>query len=186
MAQGQVVGYVRVSSVGQNTARQLDGLNLDRTFEDRVSGKSLDRPQLEAMLAYVREGDEIFCHSMDRLARNLDDLRKLVQTLTHRGIKITFVKESMTFTGADSPMATLMLSLMGSFAEFERSLILERQREGIALAKAAGKFRGAKPKLTATQADQLRARAAAGEKKAKLAREYGLTRETVYQYLKVG
>ena len=186
MAQGQVVGYVRVSSVGQNTVRQLDGLNLDRTFEDRVSGKSLDRPQLEAMLAYVREGDEIFCHSMDRLARNLDDLRKLVQTLTHRGIKITFVKESMTFTGADSPMATLMLSLMGSFAEFERSLILERQREGIALAKAAGKFRGAKPKLTATQADQLRARAAAGEKKAKLAREYGLTRETVYQYLKVG
>jgi len=138
MTKGQRVGYVRVSSEGQNTARQLDGVPVDRTFEDKVSGKSLDRPQLEAMLAFVREGDEVLVHSMDRLARNLDDLRRLVQSLTKKGVKVTFMKEGMTFTGDDSHLSLLMLSMMGAFAEFERSLLLERQREGIALAKARG------------------------------------------------
>jgi len=138
------------------------------------------------MLAYVRVGDEILVHSMDRLARNLDDLRRLVQTVTKRGVKVTFVKECMTFTGEDSPMSTLMLSMMGAFAEFERSLILERQREGIALAKLEGKYKGRKPSLTSAQALQLRERAKAGEKKTALAAEYGISRETLYQYLRVG
>ena len=186
MTTGQRVGYVRVSSEDQNTARQLDGVPVDKTFEDKVSGKNLDRPQLEAMLAFVREGDEVLVHSMDRLARNLDDLRKLVQILTKRKIKVTFLKESMTFTGDDAPMSTLMLSMMGAFAEFERSLLLERQREGIAIAKAAGKYKGRKPSLTKEQAVQLRAKALAGEKKAVLAREFGISRETLYQYLRVG
>jgi len=184
MSQGQRVGYVRVSSEGQNTSRQLLDVHVDRTFEEKVSGKDMNRPQLEAMLAYVREGDEILVHSMDRLARNLVDLRRLVQKITQNGVKISFVKEGMTFTGEDSPMSTLMLSMMGAFAEFERSLILERQREGIALAKQEGKYKGRKPKLDPAQVFQVRQRAQAGEQKAKLAREFGISRETLYAYLR--
>jgi DNA invertase Pin-like site-specific DNA recombinase len=138
------------------------------------------------MLAFVREGDEVLVHSMDRLARNLDDLRRLVQALTKKGVKVTFVKEGLTFTGEDSGMSLLMLSMMGAFAEFERSLLLERQREGIALAKARGAYKGRKPSLSQDQAVQLRARAAAGEKKALLAREFNISRETLYQYLRIG
>ncbi|MCZ7153678.1 recombinase family protein, partial [Salmonella enterica] len=92
----------------------------------------------EALLSFVREGDTVVVHSMDRLARNLDDLRRLVQKLTQRGVRIEFLKEGLVFTGEDSPMANLMLSVMGAFAEFERALIRERQREGIALAKQRG------------------------------------------------
>jgi len=186
MTLGHRVGYLRVSSEGQNTSRQLDGIPVDKVFEDKVSGKTIHRPQLEAMLAYVREGDEILVHSMDRLARNLDDLRRLVQTLTKRGVKVTFIKESMSFTGDDSHLSLLMLSMMGAFAEFERSLLLERQREGIAQAKARGAYKGRKPALTKEQAVMLRARAQAGENKAGLAREFHISRETLYQYLRVG
>lgn len=135
---GQRVGYIRVSSVDQNPDRQLDEVMVDRVFVDKASGKDVHRPQLDQLLAFVREGDTLVVHSMDRLARNLDDLRKLVQTLTRRGVRIEFVKEHLTFTGEDSPMAQLMLSVMGAFAEFERALIRERQREGIALAKQRG------------------------------------------------
>lgn len=183
-ASGQRVGYIRVSSVGQNTARQLDGLLLDRIFEEKVSGKNLDRPELDAMLAYVRLGDEVVIHSMDRLARNLDHLRQLVRQLTEKGVKVTFVKEGMSFTGEDSPMATLMLSMMGAFAEFERALIGERQREGIALAKERGAYKGRKPCLTPEQAEQVRLRVRAGESKADIARFYSVSRETIYAYLR--
>jgi DNA invertase Pin-like site-specific DNA recombinase len=121
---------------------------------------------------------------MDRLARNLDDLRSLVQKLTRRGVRIEFIKESLAFTGEDSPMANLMLSVMGAFAEFERALIKERQREGIALAKQRGVYRGRKKSLSPEMANELRSRAALGEQKSKLAREYAISRETLYQYLR--
>jgi DNA invertase Pin-like site-specific DNA recombinase len=121
---------------------------------------------------------------MDRLARNLDDLRRLVRTLTGKGVRVEFVKENLTFTGEDSPMGTLLLSVMGAFAEFERALILERQREGIAAAKRRGAYSGRKPALTAAQARQLRERAAAGERKSALSVEFGVSRETVYSYLR--
>ena len=123
-------------------------------------------------------------HSMDRLARNLDDLRHLVQKLTRRGVRIEFVKECLTFTGEDSPMANLMLSVMGAFAEFERALIRERQKEGIALAKLRGAYRGRKKALSPDRAAELLQRVKAGEQKAKLAREFGISRETLYQYLR--
>ena len=135
---GQRIGYVRVSSFDQNPERQLEQVPVDKLFTDKASGKDTRRPELERLLAFVREGDTVVVHSMDRLARNLDDLRRLVQSLTHRGVRIEFVKEHLTFTGEDSPMANLMLSVMGAFAEFERALIRERQREGIALAKQRG------------------------------------------------
>lgn len=183
---GQKVGYIRVSSVDQNTARQLEGVEgLDRVFEDRISGKNTDRPQLQAMLAFVRAGDTVVVHSLDRLARNLTDLRCLVTELTSKGVKVVFAKETMTFTGDDSPMATLMLSVMGAFAEFERALIKERQREGIAIAKARGDvYRGRKPALTAAQAADVRARAAAGEAKTAIAKAFGVSRETIYAALR--
>ena len=181
---GQRIGYVRVSSFDQNPERQLEHVPVDRLFTDKASGKDTQRPELERLLAFVREGDTVVVHSMDRLARNLDDLRRLVQKLTRRSVRIEFVKESLTFTGEDSPMANLMLSVMGAFAEFERALIRERQREGIALAKQRGAYRGRKKALSPERGAELRRRAAAGEQKAQLAREFGISRETLYQYLR--
>lgn len=180
---GQNVGYLRVSTLVQNTARQLEGIALDITFEDKASGKDTARPQLEACLKHLRKGDTLHIHSLDRLGRNLDDLRKIIKELTGRGVVVKAHKENLTFTGDDSPMANLLLSMLGAVAEFERSLILERQREGIAIAKAAGAYKGGKKKMSDEQAHELRRRAAAGEKKAALAREFGISRETLYSYL---
>jgi DNA invertase Pin-like site-specific DNA recombinase len=181
---GQRVGYVRVSSVDQNADRQLESLAVDRVFTDYASGKDVDRPALRELLAYVRDGDTIVVHSMDRLARNLDDLRKIVQEQTKRGVQIQFVKESLTFTGQDSSMAQLLLSVLGAVAQFERDLIRERQREGIALAKQRGVYRGRAKSLSDDRAGELRRRVAGGEKKAQVAREFGISRETLYQYLR--
>lgn len=178
------VGYTRVSSEAQNLDRQLDGIAVDKVFADKVSGKNTQRPKLDELLDYVRDGDTVVVHSMDRLARNLDDLRQLVRTLTGRGVRVEFVKENLTFTGDDSPMATLLLSIMGSFAEFERALIRERQMEGIAQAKKRGVYTGRKKALTEEQVVDIRDRINAGETKAALAREYGVSRETLYQHLR--
>ena len=184
--QGQRIGYVRVSSFDQNPERQLENVTVDKVFTDKASGKDIQRPQLSTMLSFIREGDTVVVHSMDRLARNLDDLRRLVQMLTKRGVRIEFVKESLAFSGEDSPMANLMLSVMGAFAEFERALIHERQREGIALAKQRGAYRGRKRSLSPEKITELKQRIEAGEKKAPVAREFGISRETLYQYLRKG
>lgn len=181
---GQRIGYVRVSTLEQNESRQLEGVPVDRVFTDKASGKDTNRPQLAEALRFVREGDTLVVHSLDRLARNLTDLRELVTELTQRGIKVEFVKEHLTFTGEDSPMANLLLNLLGSVAEFERSLIRERQREGIAIAKRKGVYKGRKAKLQAEQVNELKRRAQAGESKAELARAFNISRETLYQYLK--
>jgi DNA invertase Pin-like site-specific DNA recombinase len=181
---GQRIGYVRVSSFDQNPERQLDDVSVNRTFTDKASGKDVQRPALEELCAFVRHGDTVIVHSMDRLARNLDDLRRIVQGLTRRGVRIEFVKEGLAFTGEDSPIATLMLSVMGAFAEFERSLIRERQAEGIALARQRGAYRGRKKSLSPERIGELRRRAATGEKKLHLAKDFGISRETLYQYLK--
>lgn len=178
------VGYTRVSTIDQNLDRQLDGIPVDRVFADKISGKNTHRPALEELLEYVRAGDTVVVHSMDRLARNLDDLRQVVRTLTGRGVRVEFVKESLTFTGDDSPMATLLLSIMGSFAEFERALIRERQMEGIAAAKKRGVYTGRRKALTEAQVVEIRERVSGGETKASLAREYGVSRETLYQSLR--
>ncbi|MGU0728807.1 recombinase family protein [Pseudomonas aeruginosa] len=181
---GQRIGYIRVSTLDQNPDRQLEGVQVSKVFIDKASGKDTQRPQLEALLSYVREGDTLVVHSMDRLARNLDDLRRMVQQLTGRGIRIEFVKESLAFTGEDSPMANLMLSVMGAFAEFERALIRERQREGISLAKQRGVYRGRKKALSDSRLEELRRRVEAREPKAALAREFGISRATLYEYLR--
>lgn len=181
---GQRIGYVRVSTFDQNAERQLEGVQLDRLFTDRASGKDTDRPEFKALIAYAREGDTIIVHSMDRLARNVDDLRRIVQEQNRRSIRVQFIKENLLFTGDDSPMANLMLTVLGAVAQFERDLIKERQREGIALAKKRGVYRGRRKKLTPERIMELRGRIVAGEKKAPLAREFEISRETLYQYLR--
>ncbi|GFS05798.1 resolvase [Elysia marginata] len=180
---GQRIGYIRVSTYDQNPDRQLEGIELDRIYTDHASGKSTRRDQLEELLAFARAEDTVVVHSMDRLARNLDDLRRLVASLTDKGVRIEFVKEGLSFTGDDSPMARLMLSVMGAFAEFERALIRERQREGIAIAKQKGVYRGRQKCLSESEVIALRSRIAAGEKKAQIARDLGISRQTIYQYL---
>ena len=178
----QRIGYQRVSTIDQNTDRQLDGVELDKVFTDKASGKDTNRPELARAIEYLRDGDTLVAHSMDRLARNLEDLRRIVRELTAQGVRVEFVKESLTFTGDDSAMNTLLLSMLGAVAEFERSLILERQREGIALAKAAGRYKGRKAALTDQKAQELQARLAGGESVTSLARDFGISRQTVYNY----
>jgi len=180
---GQRIGYKRVSTADQNTGRQLEGIPVNKVFEDKVSGKDRERPQLTACLEFCREGDTLVIHSMDRLARNLVDLCTLVKELTAKGVAVEFVKEHLTFTGDDSPMATLQLQLMGACAQFERSMILERQREGIALAKAEGKYKGRRMALTPAQVEELRRKAIPGCDKTALAEEFGISRQTLYSYL---
>ncbi|MGF6888619.1 DNA invertase Pin-like site-specific DNA recombinase [Nocardia sp. GAS34] len=179
-----VVGYIRVSSTDQNTVRQLDGQKLDKTFTDRMSGKDTNRPELTRMLEYIREGDTVMVDSMDRLARDLGDLRGLVAGMTGRGITVAFIKEGLTFRpGKSDHVAQLMLDIIGAIAQFERALIKERRLAGIAKAKERGVYKGRRPALTDEQAEQLRARAAAGVSKTQLAEDFHISRDTVYAYL---
>jgi DNA invertase Pin-like site-specific DNA recombinase len=181
---GQRVSYIRTSTAEQNPGRQLDGLDFDRVFADQLSGDQPDRPQLRECIAYVRDGDTLYVHSLDRLARNLVHLRGIVDEVTAKGATVEFVKERLVFSRDDAnPFSTLRMSILGSFAEFELAMIRSRQREGIAKAKARGVYTGRKPSLTSAQADELKARAAAGERKSDLAREFGISRKTVYDYL---
>ena len=145
----KVIGYIRVSSVDQNTERQLDGEKLDIIFEEKVSGATRERPQLEEMLRNLREGDLVVVHDISRLARNLGDLKDIIEEINHKGASVKFIKESLEFTGGDSPMQKLMLKLLGSFYEFEREMNRERQREGIAKAKERGVYKGRKPSVDA-------------------------------------
>lgn len=179
---GQVVGYLRVSTEEQSTVRQLEGFHLDRKFIDYASGKDTQRPELDQMMRYLRDGDTLLVHSMDRLARNVDDLRRIVLDLTKRGVRVDFKKESLIFTGdEDSAISNLLLSVLGAVAQFERDLIRERQREGIALAKKKGVYKGRKHRLTVDQAADVRRRLAAGESPTELGREYKVTRQTIYR-----
>jgi DNA invertase Pin-like site-specific DNA recombinase len=140
---GKTIGYIRVSTVGQNTERQLDGIELDKVFEEKVSAKTKDRPKLNEMLDYIREGDSVVVHDISRLARNIQDLHHLVESITAKGATLQFKKEGLTFSGdKKDPMSQLLLSMLGAVYQFEREIMKERQREGIAVAKKAGKFKG--------------------------------------------
>lgn len=142
------IGYIRVSTVEQNTARQLEGVKLDKTYEDKCSGKDTNRPELNNMLKNLRSGDTVHVHDISRMARNIADLLDLVQSITAQGVTIRFHKESLTFTSnQNDPMQKLMLTMLGAVYEFEKDMMLERQREGIAIAKAAGKYKGRKPSV---------------------------------------
>ena len=182
---GHRIGYRRVSSIVQSLERQLEGVQVDRTYEDKLSGKDVNRPQLQAAMDYCRHGDTLVVHSLDRLGRNTEDLLRIVRELNAKGVTVEFVKNAMTFRpDTKDPMASLMLSMLAAFATFERDLIRERQAEGIAIAKTKGVYKGGQPKLTPVQADELRQKAAEGTAKATLAKHYGISRQAVYAYLR--
>lgn len=180
------IGYVRVSSLDQNEERQLDGVQLDRLFTDKISGKDTGRPQLQELLRFAREGDTVLVHSLDRFARNLDDLRRMVKDLTDHGVVIEFVKERLVFApGGSNPAALLMLSVLGAFAEFERSIIRQRQAEGIAIAKRNGVYKGRQP-TPPEKVEALRRRVAGGERITAVARDLNLGRSTAYRLAQTG
>ena len=178
---GQQVGYIRVSSIDQNTIRQLDGLSLDKTFIEKMSGKDTQRPVLQECLAYIRSGDTLHVHSIDRLARNAKDLLNLVEQMIAKGISLKIHKNNLIFTpDSKDHMAKLQLTMLAAFAEFERELIKERQREGIAIAKAAGKYSGRR-KVTDQLISEARIRTDRCEPLSKVARDLNVSRETLYK-----
>lgn len=187
---GKNIGYIRVSTHDQNTARQLDGVHLDKVFEEYASGKNSDRPALQTCLDYVRDGDVLHVHSIDRLARNLQDLLSIVTTLKEKGVTVTFHKEKLEFVGngmagKSDAFQELQLHIIAAVAQFERALILERQREGIAVAKREGKYKnvGRKPTLSDEQKRVLQLEFQNGVKIAVLARKYGVSRQTLYNVI---
>ena len=180
---GKKIGYVRVSTVEQHTDRQLAGITLDKVFEDKCSGKDTNRPQLTACLEYLRDGDTLYIHSIDRLARSLRDLLDIVQGLLARKVSIKFIKEGMEFNSdTTNPTQDLYLKILGAVAEFERQMIRERQREGILLARQRNAYDkcGRKPALTPKQIEEIKERLTRGEGVVSLAKEYGVSRQTIY------
>lgn len=180
----QVVGYIRVSSVGQNTERQLEGVELDKEFVEVMSGKSAnDREKLREAIDYVREGDTFAVHSIDRLARNLRDLQNIIHELLKKGVSVCFRKENLLFTANSEPMATLMLHMMGAFAEFERSMIRSRQKEGIELAKKSGRKLGRPNTLNGKHKKQAKELKEKGVSIRQIAKQMNISRGSVYKLL---
>ena len=176
-----IINYIRVSTLSQNIDRQLIGINCDKEFVDKCSGKDIDRPQFTLMLDYVREGDTINVHELSRLARNTRDLLDIVKRLNDKGVTVRFIKENLTFTGDADPFQQLMLTMLGAISTFERDLLLERQREGIAIAKRKGKYKGRQVSLTPEQISEIKDRFATVRNRADLAREFGISRSYLYK-----
>ena len=182
-----IFNYIRVSTALQNTDRQLLNVSSNREYTDKLSGKDTNRPQLQAMLDNLREGDIINVHSMDRLARNVQDLLSLIDTIMKKGTTIKFHKENLTFEANKKTDAfqKLMLTLLGAVSEFEREIILERQREGIAIAKQKGKYKGGKKKLSNEQINEIKAVVMDRTTNiSQLAKKYNVTRQTIYNLVK--
>ena len=181
------IAYIRVSSEGQNTSRQdqqIEELCVDKVFTEKASGRNItDRPQFQLMLEYAREDDHIYCADLTRWGRSLIDIKTTISDLTKRSVSVTFLKENLTFTGKDEPMSNLLLGILSSLAEWERSVIKSRQMEGVRIAQQNNVYKercGRKPKLTKEQINEVKQRVAAGEARANVAKEYGVSRQTVY------
>ena len=176
-----VIGYKRVSTVDQNLDRQDLG-DVDKVFEEKLSGKSAsDRPALQDLIGYARDGDIVVVHSIDRLARDLRDLQDIIQKLNDKGVAISFLSERLTFSAdADDAFAKLQLQMMGAFAEFERNIIRKRQAEGIAAAKAKGVYKGGKKRIDRDKVHQLKAE---GLSTYKIADAMGVSRMSVHRIL---
>ena len=181
---GKRIGYIRVSTVDQNPERQLQGVKIDKRFIDYASGSSTDRPQLSALLDYVREDDIILVHSMDRLARSAKDLLVLVESLNRRGIEVHFMKENLAFKGASDPISKLLLTIMGAVAEFERAIMLERQREGIAIAKKNGRFLGKPSGYTKDVVIGIKEALTTRKSMSQIAKDLQIGRTSLYKYMR--
>lgn len=178
--------YKRVSTADQNLSRQLNGLVFDREYVEKISGKSMDRPELKAMLLNVREGDEVHVHEMSRLARNTKDLLEIVESVVNAGGSIKFHKESLEFKSGkkSDPFQSLMLNLLSAISQFERDLLLSRQREGIALAKERGAYKGRQSKFTEDEFRQIREEFQTTKNKAALAKRWKISRAYLYRVAK--
>ena len=174
------IGYARVSPVDPNSEGQLEQVAFDAVFID-IASSDAPRPQREALLDSVREGDTVVVRSMDRLARDSDELRSLVQHLIERGVRVEFVDENVAFTGKDTSTAFMFLFMKGVLFAFEQAVARERQLEKRNQRAVYSRLRRL---LSPKQAAELRRRVAAGELKADLAREIGISRETLYKYLR--
>lgn len=179
---GEVVGYARVSATDQNLARQRTALaDVDRLFEEQQSGKSRERPVLAEALAYVRAGDVFRVKSPDRLARSAVDLLTIMDELNDKGVAVEFVDAPALNT--DTPQGRFMLTILAAVAEFERGVIRERQAEGIAEAKKRGVYKGRARSLTPEQVAEAQQQVAGGVPKARVARDFGVSRQTLYDAL---
>lgn len=179
-----IFNYKRVSTTDQNTERQLLNVACDREYVEKISGKNTNRPELQAMLLNIRAGDVVNVHSMDRLARNTKDLLNLVEEIINKGAKVIFHKENLIFApDKQDPYQKMMMTMLGAVAELERNLILERQREGIALAKLHGKYKGGQHKLTNEQAEEIKALVNNHTPITAIAKQFNISRRTVYNYL---
>jgi DNA invertase Pin-like site-specific DNA recombinase len=174
--------YKRVSTVIQNTERQLQDVPCDRLYEDKLSGKDTNRPEFQTMMNNLRFGDVINVHSLDRVGRNTKDILEIVQQVKDKGCVIHFHKENLKFDGTKTDMySELLLTILAGFSAFERNIILERQREGIAIAKEKGVYKGRKSKLTKEQVNTMKIDFENGLAKTEIAKKYGVTRAYVYQ-----
>lgn len=182
---GKRIGYARVSTVDQNPERQLENVQLDKKFTDYASGSSTKRPQLQQMLEFVREDDIVFIHSMDRLGRNLKDIKNLVDYLLEKKVKIEFIKENLKFASKSDPVANCVLNIFGAVAEFEYSLLKERQMEGIRLAQKAGKYKGRQTKLDAKKIEFIKEQLKTRISKTKIAEALGISRFSLYNYIAI-
>jgi len=178
--------YKRVSHVDQNLDRQLHGLKFDREYVEKISGKDMDRPQLAALLSNIRDGDEVHVHEMSRLGRNTKDLLDIVEHIVGAGGSIKFHKENLEFKSGKKrdPFQSLMLNLLSSISQFERDLLLARQREGIALAKKRGAYKGRQSKFTDDEFRQIAEDFARTKNKVALAKRWGISRAYLYRVAK--
>lgn len=181
----QVVGYVRVSTLEQNPERQLNEVNLNKKFIEYYSGRTLNRPELNKCIEYVREGDILYIHSIDRLARDLRDLQTIIKTLVNKGVEIRFLKENLSFTNKDDPLANFTLHMMGAFAEFERNMIRMRQREGIEAAKKLGKHMGRPRKINDDFKKEVKEKLEQGLSIRRIAIEMKVSRATIYKIIDI-
>ena len=178
-----IFNYIRVSTGEQNSARQLAGVAADRVYEEVASAKSSDRPELMAMLSNLRSGDTVNVHELSRLARSVKDLIEIVERILQAGAGVHFHKENLRFeTGkTKDPFQNLMPNLLGSIAQFERELLLERQREGIAIAKSEGKYKGRKTKFSNKEIELIKNEFTTADNKTQLAKKWGISRQYLYQ-----
>jgi len=179
-----IFNYLRVSTILQNTERQLLDVPCDRTYEDKASGKDTNREQFQLMMSNLRSGDVVNVHSLDRVGRNTKDILNLVETIKEIGATIKFHKENLTFDGSKSDLySDLMLTILSGFAQFERNIILERQREGIAIAKMNGKYKGGKQKFKSSDKEEIKKLIEEGVSISQISRTMNCSRPTIYKVI---
>jgi DNA invertase Pin-like site-specific DNA recombinase len=181
-----IFNYIRVSTLHQNTERQLLGIPCDCEYLEKLSAKDVNRPELQNMINNLRSGDSINVHELSRLARNTQDLLSIVDQIISKDASIKFHKENLTFDGIkkDDAFQKLMLTMLGAISTFERDLMLERQREGIELAKVKGKYKGRRSVFSDDDIDQIKEEFKSSTNKAELARKHGISRGYLYQLVK--